>query len=99
MFEWDQTLDEVNLYIDRPPNVHAKQFYCKVQSKHVELGIKGNPPYLNVCLSFPFAFGSCFVKWFCVGSLMYLIVGFWFLTFLARSHMSGEDGLFFLDSR
>jgi hypothetical protein len=34
-----------------------------------------------------------------VGSLMYLIVGFWFLTFLARSHMSGEDGLFFLDSR
>ena len=48
MFEWDQTLEEVNMYINLPPNVPSKQFYCKIQSKHVELGIKGNPPYLNV---------------------------------------------------
>ena len=48
VFEWDQTLEEVNMYINLPPNVHPKQFYCKIQSKHVELGIKGNPPYLNV---------------------------------------------------
>ncbi|KAG2394899.1 uncharacterized protein HKW66_Vig0077260 [Vigna angularis] len=47
VFEWDQTLDEVNIYINLPPNVHSKQFYCKIQSKHLELGIKGNPPYLN----------------------------------------------------
>ncbi|KAG4920583.1 hypothetical protein JHK86_049396 [Glycine max] len=47
VFEWDQTLDEVNIYITLPPNVHSKQFYCKIQSKHLELGIKGNPPYLN----------------------------------------------------
>lgn len=50
VFEWDQTLDEVNIYIALPPNVHSKQFYCKIQSKHLELGIKGNPPYLNVTL-------------------------------------------------
>lgn len=50
MFEWDQTLEEVNMYIKLPPNVHPKQFYCKIQSKHVEIGIKGNPPYLNVSL-------------------------------------------------
>ena len=49
VFEWDQTLEEVNMYINLPPNVHSKQFYCKIQSKHLELGIKGNPPYLNVC--------------------------------------------------
>ena len=48
VFEWDQTLEEVNMYINLPPNVPSKQFYCKIQSKHVELGIKGNPPYLNV---------------------------------------------------
>lgn len=84
VFEWDQTLDEVNMYINLPPNVHAKQFYCKVQSKHVEVGIKGNPPYLNVCFSFPFAFDSCFVKWVCVGSLMHLIVGFWFLSTISH---------------
>jgi hypothetical protein len=42
-------------------SISVKQFYCKVQSKHIEVGIKGNPPYLNVCFSFPFAFDSCFV--------------------------------------
>lgn len=48
MFEWDQTLEEVNMYINLPPNVFSKLFYCKIQSKHLEVGIKGNPPYLNV---------------------------------------------------
>lgn len=48
VFEWDQTLEEVNLYITLPPNVHPKAFHCKIQSKHIEVGIKGNPPYLNV---------------------------------------------------
>uniref|UniRef100_A0A2P2LL56 Uncharacterized protein MANES_01G161700 n=1 Tax=Rhizophora mucronata TaxID=61149 RepID=A0A2P2LL56_RHIMU len=59
VFEWDQTLEEVNIYINLPPNVHSKQFYCKIQSKHVEVGIKGNPPYLNVSpffLNFAFFF-------------------------------------------
>lgn len=48
VFEWDQTLEEVNMYITLPPNVHPKAFHCKIQSKHIEVGIKGNPPYLNV---------------------------------------------------
>jgi len=48
VFEWDQTLEEVNMYITLPPNVHPKSFHCKIQSKHIEVGIKGNPPYLNV---------------------------------------------------
>ena len=73
VFEWDQTLDEVNIYIALPPNVHSKQFYCKIQSKHLELGIKGNPPYLNVTLIylhlisflifsfFVFYFGGCLI--------------------------------------
>lgn len=54
MFEWDQTLEEVNMYINLPPGVPSKQFFCKIQSKHVEVGIKGNPPYLNVSNSVPF---------------------------------------------
>ncbi|GFY82102.1 HSP20-like chaperones superfamily protein [Actinidia rufa] len=53
VFEWDQTLEEVNIYITLPPNTSTKLFYCKIQSKHVELGIKGNPPYLNHDLSSP----------------------------------------------
>ncbi|XP_078156374.1 uncharacterized protein LOC144552135 [Carex rostrata] len=51
VFEWDQTLEEVDMYIDLPQNVPKKLFYCKIQSKHIELGIKGNPPYLNHDLS------------------------------------------------
>ncbi|KAL0843598.1 hypothetical protein Bca101_016843 [Brassica carinata] len=53
VFEWDQTLEEVNLYITLPPNVHPKAFHCRIQSKHLEVGIKGNPPYLNHDLSAP----------------------------------------------
>ncbi|GKU93356.1 hypothetical protein SLEP1_g6957 [Rubroshorea leprosula] len=60
VFEWDQTLDEVNIYINLPPNVHSKQFYCKIQSKHFEVGIKGNPPYLNHDLSGPVKTDSSF---------------------------------------
>lgn len=26
VFEWDQTLEEVSIYINLPPNVHPKQF-------------------------------------------------------------------------
>ncbi|KAH6756757.1 HSP20-like chaperones superfamily protein [Perilla frutescens var. hirtella] len=53
VFDWDQTLEEVNMYIDLPPNVPKKLFSCKIDSKHVEVGIKGNPPYLNHDLTFP----------------------------------------------
>ncbi|KAL5699073.1 hypothetical protein ACHQM5_030025 [Ranunculus cassubicifolius] len=60
VFEWDQTLEEVNMYINLPPNVPTKLFYCKIQSKHVELGIKGNPPYLNHDLTCPVKTDSSF---------------------------------------
>ncbi|KAL8129952.1 hypothetical protein V2J09_019107 [Rumex salicifolius] len=60
VFEWDQTLEEVNMYINLPPNVPSKQFYSKIQSKHVEVGIKGNPPYLNHELLHPVKTDSSF---------------------------------------
>lgn len=60
VFEWDQTLEEVNIYIKLPVNVPSKQFCCKIQSKHVEVGIKGNPPYLNHDLTYPVKTDSSF---------------------------------------
>lgn len=60
VFEWDQTLDEINMYIPLPPNVPTKLFYSKIQSKHVEVGIKGNPPYLNHDLQHPVKTDSSF---------------------------------------
>lgn len=35
-----------------PPNVHSKQFYCKIQSEHVEVGIKGKATLLISMLVF-----------------------------------------------
>ncbi|KAF5182551.1 Hsp20-like chaperones superfamily protein [Thalictrum thalictroides] len=60
VFEWDQTIDEVNIYITLPPNVPTKLFSCKIQAKHVEVGIKGNPPYLNHDLTCPVKTDSSF---------------------------------------
>ncbi|KAL1540465.1 hypothetical protein AAHA92_24818 [Salvia divinorum] len=53
VFDWDQTLEEVNIYIELPANIPKKLFHCKIDPKHVEVGIKGNPPYLNHELAFP----------------------------------------------
>nr|CAB3486785.1 unnamed protein product [Digitaria exilis] len=47
VFEWDQTLEEVNMYIELPKGVPTKLFSCTIQAGHVEVGIRGNPPYLN----------------------------------------------------
>ncbi|XP_039013656.1 nudC domain-containing protein 2-like [Hibiscus syriacus] len=60
VFEWYQTLEEVNFYINLPPYVCSKQFYCKIQSKHVEVGIKGNAPYLDHDLFSPVKTDSSF---------------------------------------
>ncbi|EFJ13817.1 hypothetical protein SELMODRAFT_92763 [Selaginella moellendorffii] len=53
IYEWDQTLDEVNIYIDLPKQIPKKLFSCNIQLQHVEVGIKGNPPYLNHNLGGP----------------------------------------------
>jgi hypothetical protein len=60
VFEWDQTLEEVNMYIELPKNVPTKLINCVIKAGHVEVGIRGNPPYLNVrgSLSLPIRFRS-----------------------------------------
>nr|ACG26407.1 nudC domain-containing protein 2 [Zea mays] len=36
VFEWDQTLEEVNMYIELPKGVPTKLFHCNIQASHVE---------------------------------------------------------------
>jgi HSP20 family molecular chaperone IbpA len=50
IYEWDQTLTEVNIYISVPSGVRAKDLAVNIQSNHLSVGIKGNPPYLDVSL-------------------------------------------------
>uniref|UniRef100_A0A0E0FQQ8 CS domain-containing protein n=1 Tax=Oryza nivara TaxID=4536 RepID=A0A0E0FQQ8_ORYNI len=60
VFEWDQTLEEVNMYIELPKGVPTKLFHCAIQATHVEVGIRGNPPYLNHDLTLPVKTDSSF---------------------------------------
>ena len=64
VYEWDQTIDDVNVYIKPPPFLlpkHRSEFEKKLQpgqklpkleititQKGLQVGMSGNPPYLNV---------------------------------------------------
>jgi hypothetical protein len=54
IYEWDQSVDEVNMYIAPPKGLRAKDFTVKIDVSHIEVGLKGNPPYLNVRTFFTF---------------------------------------------
>lgn len=41
VYEWDQSLEEVRLYVRPPPGVQARDIQCKISSTHLSLGLKG----------------------------------------------------------
>lgn len=47
IYEWEQSLEEVNIYIRPPPGVTAKHIACSIGANHMTLGIRGNPPFLD----------------------------------------------------
>lgn len=52
VYEWEQSMEEVNVFITPPPGVTAAQIQCTITSSHVTLGLRGVPElYLNVCVS------------------------------------------------
>nr|AFN42821.1 NUDCD2-like protein [Marsilea vestita] len=57
VFEWDQTLARS---INLPKEVPRKLFTCTIRTNHIEVGIKGNPPYLNHDLAGPVKLDSSF---------------------------------------
>ena len=48
VYEWDQTLSDVNIYVQLPNGVSARQLYVDITSTHIKIGIQPNPPYLDV---------------------------------------------------
>jgi hypothetical protein len=48
VYEWDQTLSDVNVYVAVPPGCRAKDLFCDIQPQSLRLGLKPNPPYLQV---------------------------------------------------
>ncbi len=51
IYEWEQSLDEVNIYINPPPGITAAMLDIEIKATHLMVGIKGNPErYLNVSI-------------------------------------------------
>ena len=48
IYEWEQTLADVNIYIEIPEGVAVKLLYIDLESRSIRVGIKPNPPYLQV---------------------------------------------------
>ena len=40
IYEWEQTLNDVTLYITKPPSVPTKNIICNIQPNHLQLGQK-----------------------------------------------------------
>lgn len=47
IYEWEQNLNEVIVYIPAPPNASKKTIDIDISPTHVRVGIKGSPPYLD----------------------------------------------------
>ena len=48
VYEWDQTLEEVRVYVRPPPQIKAKQISCTITSTHLALGLKGaDKPFID----------------------------------------------------
>jgi len=47
IYEWEQSLSEVNIYLEPPPEIPAKMFEIVITHKHLKVGIKGAPPFID----------------------------------------------------
>ena len=47
IYEWDQSLEDVNIYVKPPPGVTADIIFCDLKPGHMQLGLRGNPPFLD----------------------------------------------------
>lgn len=54
IYEWDQTLEELNIFITPPEGLPASAIDCVITPTHLRLGIKGNPPFIDVLVFPPF---------------------------------------------
>jgi len=47
IYEWEQTLDDVNIYITPPPGVTAGLLNIVIEPRHLRVGLKDTPPFLD----------------------------------------------------
>lgn len=47
IYEWEQSLEEVNIYIPAPPGVPRSAFDIVIGHTNLKVGLKGNPPFIE----------------------------------------------------
>lgn len=47
IYEWEQNLNEVIIYIIPPPGITKKLFDIEISHRHLKIGIKNTPPYID----------------------------------------------------
>jgi hypothetical protein len=50
IYEWDQTVSEVNVYVEVPAGVKSKAVFCDISINHLKFGLQGNPAFLDMDL-------------------------------------------------
>lgn len=53
VYEWDQTLHEVNVYVATPPGTRARDLDVTIARNRLRFGLKGNPPFMDLPLARP----------------------------------------------
>jgi hypothetical protein len=54
VYEWEQTLEDVSIYITPPPGVKASMLHCTITPSHLTLGLKGAPyPFIDEATAGP----------------------------------------------
>jgi CS domain len=47
IYEWEQSLDEVNIYIVPPVGLPSNMIDVVISHRHVLIGLKGSPPFID----------------------------------------------------
>jgi len=47
IYEWEQSLEEIHVYVEVPPGVRAKMLDVKITATQLSIGLKGNPPFIG----------------------------------------------------
>lgn len=47
IYEWEQSLSEVNIFIEPPPDIPSKMFDIVITHRHLRVGVKGAPPFID----------------------------------------------------
>lgn len=48
IYEWQQSLNEVEIFINAPEGVKASMIECEITMERLKLGLRGNPPFIDV---------------------------------------------------